>query len=66
MQKIAKERIGIFQKNSSDPRLKTHKLHGAFSEFWSFSVTHSYRIVFEFADENTANFHLIGNHAVYQ
>ncbi|MCX6713492.1 MAG: type II toxin-antitoxin system mRNA interferase toxin, RelE/StbE family, partial [Candidatus Vogelbacteria bacterium] len=35
---LAKKRITIFIENSFDTRLKTHKLHGGFSDFYSFSV----------------------------
>jgi addiction module RelE/StbE family toxin len=56
----------IFRKDPFDSRLKTHKLSGRLKDFYSFSVTHSYRIVFELAeDQATAYFHEIGTHDIY-
>jgi addiction module RelE/StbE family toxin len=62
----AEEREIIFRKNPFDKRLKTHKLSGKFSDFWSFSVDYSYRIVFEFESGNVVIFHKIGNHSIYK
>jgi len=56
----------IFCKNPFDKILNTHKLRGRFKEFWSFSITYRYRIIFEFGDEKTIYFHSIGDHDVYQ
>lgn len=63
---IAEEKEEIFRRNPFDPRLKTHKLKGRFKEFWSFSITYKYRIVFEFAEGQIVYFHSIGDHDVYQ
>jgi len=62
----AEKREAIFRKNPFDKRLKTHKLSGRLSDFWSFSVDYHYRIVFEFQNDNTVIFHKIGNHSVYR
>ncbi|MCU0653550.1 MAG: type II toxin-antitoxin system mRNA interferase toxin, RelE/StbE family [Candidatus Pacebacteria bacterium] len=37
---------GIFRKNPLDARLRTHKLSGRLSDYWSFSVDFEYRIIF--------------------
>ncbi len=66
LRELTKERIAIFKDNAFDPRLKTHKLKGHYKDFWSFSVNHSYRIIFEFSDKNTVHFHVIGDHDIYQ
>ncbi|MBI2062302.1 MAG: type II toxin-antitoxin system RelE/ParE family toxin [Candidatus Yanofskybacteria bacterium] len=60
---IKKERI--FRKNPFDSKLKTHKLHGELSEFWAFSINYQYRVIFDFADENTVRFYNIGKHDIY-
>lgn len=65
IQKFILERRKIFQKNPFDPSLKTHKLEGKFANYWSFSVNYSYRVIFEFIDDN-ALFHSIGNHDIYR
>ncbi len=62
----AEEKEKIFRKNPFDKRLKTHKLSGRLKDFWSFSIDHKYRIVFEFVDEKTTWFHLVGDHSIYR
>lgn len=62
----AKKKEILFRKNPFDSRLKTHKLKGAFDGYWSFSITHKYRIIFEFHDENIIRFYSIGNHDIYE
>lgn len=42
------ERILLFEKNSFDPRLETHKLHGKLKDKWSFSIDKRCRVLFEF------------------
>ncbi len=37
--------------NPFDPSLKTHKLKGKLSEFYSVSVTDDIRIIFQFAED---------------
>lgn len=62
----AEEKEKLFRANPFDPRLKTHKLHGELSEFWSFSITREYRIIFDFTDHNkTARFYMVGTHDIY-
>lgn len=46
IQEAAEEKEKIFRDNPFDLRLKTHKLGGTLSCFWSFSVTYSHRIIF--------------------
>lgn len=55
----------IFREDPFDPRLRTHKLKGALDGFWSFSITYSYRIIFDFADDQTIRFYTIGDHDIY-
>jgi len=62
----AEKQEKIFRKNPRDHRLKTHKLKGNLAEYWSFSVTYSYRIIFRWANERTAVFVSVGDHRVYQ
>lgn len=61
----AEKRETIFRKNLFDKRLKTHKLSGKFTNFWSFSIDYRYRIIFELKNERTIIFHKIGNHSIY-
>jgi len=58
--------IAKFTNNPFDPSLKTHKLTGKLSNYWSFSVDYHTRILFEFIDEKTAGFIDIGTHEIYK
>ena len=64
---LAEEKEKIFRNNPLNPRLKRHKLHGKFKEFWSFSIDFKYRIVFEISkDKKTFYFHSVNDHNVYK
>lgn len=56
----------IYRDDPFDQRLRTHKLQGELRSFWSFSVTYSYRFIFQFDDSGNVWFHAIGDHTVYQ
>jgi proteic killer suppression protein len=56
------KRVEIFQSNSFDSRLRTHKLSGELKEFWSFTVEYDVRVVFQFATKGRAVFQDIGTH----
>ena len=66
IQLLAEEKERIFRKNPFNPALDTHKLHGRFKDFWSFSVDFKYRIVFEFGENEIIYFYLTGDHSVYK
>jgi addiction module RelE/StbE family toxin len=55
----------IFVANPFNPKLETHKLHGRFKDFWSFSIDSKCRIIFEFVKSNEAVFHYVGYHDIY-
>lgn len=61
----AEEKEKIFRRNPFDSQLKTHKLTGQLEGFFAFSVDHSYRIIFDFADPKTVRFYEIGDHDIY-
>lgn len=65
IKKSAAQKEKFFRQNPFDPRLKTHKLQGELEGFWSFSVTYSYRIIFDFEGDETVRFYMIGNHDIY-
>ena len=60
------EREVTFRSNCFDPRLKTHKLTGELKGCWSFSITHSHRVLFEFLDHETVLFVDVGDHSIYE
>lgn len=56
----------LFVVNPFHSALKTHKLTGKLNRYYSFSVTHSYRIIFEFLNKNKVVFVNIGTHEIYK
>ncbi len=66
IKKLAEEKEAMFRKNSFNPQLNSHKLHGSFKDYWVFSVNDKYRIIFEFVKKDVIWFHSIGDHSVYQ
>ena len=56
----------LFRKSPFHGSLRTHKLKGVLAGFWSFSVTSSHRIIFEFVSEVEVHFLSVGNHDVYR
>ena len=66
IQKIAARKIILFEKNSFYPSLNTHKLKGALSQFWAFSITKSYRVLFRFLKNNEVIYYDIDTHDIYK
>lgn len=63
---LAEEKEKIFRANPFAPPLKSHKLKGKLSNFYSFSVSYNWRIVFHFEEDDVVGFDLIGTHEVYR
>lgn len=55
-----------FRLNPFNSKLKTHKLHGKLREFFAFSVTHDYRVIFSFDGDKIVIFLIIGTHSIYK
>ncbi len=64
--KQLKAKLIVFRSDPFDPRIKTHKLKGNLSEYWSFSISYGYRILFRFIDKETVFFIDIGSHDIYK
>ena len=62
----AKKKEKIFRKNPFHPSLETHKLSGRLHPNWAFSISYSYRIIFEFTSEKLIYFHSVGDHDIYK
>ncbi|MCF7906368.1 type II toxin-antitoxin system mRNA interferase toxin, RelE/StbE family [Patescibacteria group bacterium] len=62
---LAEKKEIIFKINPFEKGLKTHKLSGKLSNFWSFSINYKYRIIFEFIKKDEINFLFIGKHDIY-
>jgi len=56
----------LFVINPFHSTLRTHKLTGKLNQYYSFSITHSYRIIFEFLSKNKVAFVNIGTHEIYK
>jgi len=64
----AAEKEKIFKQNTFHSSLDTHRLHGKWQNYWSFSVNKSYRIMFQFLDATKTKvvFINIGTHEIYK
>lgn len=66
IRKQAIEKEKIFREDCFDKMLKTHKLKGKLQDYWAFSISYSYRILFEFSGKNEVGFIDIGTHSIYK
>lgn len=60
------ERQPMFMQDCFDPRLKTHKLSGKFKDQWAFSISRSYRVLFEFLPNDQVLFIDVDDHDIYK
>lgn len=60
------KKINLFIENPFHKSLKTHKLSGKLSKYWSFSIDYDLRILFEFIDKNSVGFIDLGTHEIYR
>lgn len=65
-QQLAWEKEEIFREKCFYPLLRTHKLNGKLSGYWSFSINYNYRILFQFLKSDEVVFVDIGTHEIYQ
>ena len=56
------EKILLFAKKPTDPRLKNHPLKRRLEGKWAFSITDDVRIVYEWQGKRIARFLAIGGH----
>lgn len=66
LQEEALERIDLFKNKTNHKKLKVHKLKGKLKKFYSFSVTYSHRVVFEYENKKDVVFLGIGDHDIYR
>ena len=64
-QEVIFEKIEEFRHRANHKRIKVHKLHGKFSNCFSFSVNYKTRIVFEYISKNEVALLSIGDHEIY-
>lgn len=65
LRQVVAEREALFRANAFDPKLKTHKLKGSLTGYWSFSLTHSHRVLFEIIEEGIVALIDVGDHSIY-
>ncbi|OGZ69345.1 MAG: hypothetical protein A3D44_02705 [Candidatus Staskawiczbacteria bacterium RIFCSPHIGHO2_02_FULL_42_22] len=66
IRKSAEKKIVLFESEFLHPSLKTHKLKGPLSNFWAFSITKSYRVLFRFLKSNEVIYYDIDTHDIYK
>ena len=66
IQKLATQKDKWFRNDALDRRLRTHKLKGKLSEYWSYSVNREYRILFRFLGPSEVIYYDIGTHEIYR
>jgi len=57
--------LEIFKIDLSDSRLRVHKLHGRFVEYWAFTVSYDCRIIFRYGENNEIFLITIGDRKIY-
>lgn len=60
------EKESLFLNNPFNFSLETHKLHEKYKEYWAFTVTGQYRVIFLFLDKGDFGFINIGTHEIYK
>lgn len=65
-QKKVEKKLRAFLKNPFSSQLHTHKLSGKLENYWSFSITYSLRVLFEFIDQESVGLIDIGTHEIYR
>lgn len=60
------EKIALFLEEPRHPFLKIHKLHGSWTDKWSFSVNYEYRVVFQYLSKDEVVMLVVGSHEVYK
>ena len=63
---LAEKKEQLFKSNPFDLHLKTHKLSGRLERYYSFSINHSHRVIFQFVSKSKVRFHEIGTHDIYE
>ena len=62
----AEKKQKILKENPFSPVLKTHKLKGILSDYWSFSIDRQYRVIFRLIKPRHIVLIDAGTHEVYR
>lgn len=63
---LLKKKIRLLQKREHHQLLKVHKLHGKFSNYYSFSLNYTMRVIFSFQSKDEIVLYYVGNHDIYK
>lgn len=66
MRELAEVKMALFETDFLHPSLRVHKLKGPLSNFWAFSITKSYRVLFRFLKDNEVIYYDIDTHDIYK
>lgn len=66
LQDVLVRRERTFRANAFDPSLHTHRLHGKLTSLWSYRITRSCRVMFEFTGSDSVLYHDVGPHDIYR
>jgi mRNA-degrading endonuclease YafQ of YafQ-DinJ toxin-antitoxin module len=59
-----KQKMTLFKEDIFTPNLKTHKLKGNLSDYYSISISYSERLVFKILEDGSVYFIEIGPHDI--
>lgn len=60
------EKIDVFKNKDNHKILKVHKLHGKFTDRFSFSVNYKTRIIFKYLTKDEIALLFVGDHDLYK
>ena len=63
---LLKNKIKLLQNREHHRLLKVHKLHGKFSNYYSFSLSYKMRVVFTFQSKDELVLYYVGDHDIYK
>lgn len=68
LQEEIDEKVALLKDRSNHRQLRVHKLHGKYTECWSFSVNYKFRVVFVYVGKgkNTISLITVGDHDIYK
>ena len=63
---LLKSKIRFLQNREHHRSLKVHKLHGKFSDYYSFSLSYKMRVIFKFQSKDELVLYYVGDHDIYK
>jgi len=66
IKELFEQKEDSFMANPFHDNLRTHKLKGALTGYYAFSLNNKYRAMFSFENDQCVRFHCIGTHDIYE